>query len=162
MIIGSFVMMFYPKESYPLIILIFAFYFIIKGIRSIVYYLTMARYMVGGRESLYIGVIWLDFGMVTGSLAGVPYYFVLMYLVAIHGFLGVILILRTIEARRSGSSSWRLKLMHGIVDIAMAFICIVFIRKPDVTVIIYAVGLMYSALMRIISACRRTALIVIE
>ncbi len=162
MILGALVMMFYPRESYSLIIIILAIYFIVRGISSIWYYLTMSRYMVGGRESLFIGVIWLDFGMITGSLTGVPYYFVLMYLVVIHGFSGAIMILRALEARRNGSSAWKLKLAHGTVDIAMAIVCIIFIRQPDITVIIYCIGLMYSAGMRILSACRRTTLIVIE
>ena len=62
MIFGAIVMMSYPKESYPLIVIILALWFIAKGISSIWYYITMARFMVGGRESLFMGVIWFDFG----------------------------------------------------------------------------------------------------
>ena len=119
-IFGALIMMFFPKESYVLIVMILALWFAFRGLGSIWYYITMARYMVGGRESLFMGVIWFDFGVITGSLTGVPHYYVLLYLIAIHGFSGVVRILRTLEARRNGSSNWKLKLAHGIIDIAMA------------------------------------------
>ncbi len=162
MILGALVIMFYPKESYPLIIIILAFYFIARGISSIWYYFTMARYMVGGRESLYMGVIWFDFGVLTGSLTSVPHYYVLLYLIGIHGFSGVIRVLRTLETRRTGSSSWKLKLAHGVIDIAMALLCIVFIKQLNTTGIIFGISIMYSAVMKIVTACRKTAFIVIE
>ena len=162
MIFGAFVMMFYPKESYPLIVIILAFWFVAIGIGSIWYYFTMARYMVGGRESLFMGVIWFDFGVLTGSLTSVPHYYVLMYLIGIHGFSGVVRVLRTLETKRTGSPNWKLKLVHGIIDITMALLCIVFIKQLNITGIIFGIGVMYSAVMRIVTACRRTALIVIE
>ena len=162
MFFGAFVMMFYPKESYPLIVIILAFWFVAIGIGSIWYYFTMARYMVGGRESLFMGVIWFDFGVLTGSLTSVPHYYVLMYLIGIHGFSGVVRVLRTLETKRTGSHNWKLKLVHGIIDITMALLCIVFIKQLNITGIIFGIGVMYSAVMRIVTACRRTALIVIE
>ena len=162
MFLGAVVMMSYPKESYPLIVIILAIWFIAIGISSIWYYITMARFMVGGRESLFMGVIWFDFGVLTGSLTSVPHYYVLLYLIGIHGFSGVVRVLRTLETRRTGSSSWKLKLAHGIIDIAMALLCIVFIKHLNITGIIFGIGVMYSAAMRIVTAFRRTALIVIE
>ena len=162
MILGAFVMMSYPKESYPLIVIILAFFFMARGISSIWYFITMARFMVGGRESLFMGVIWLDFGVLTGSLTSVPHYYVLFYLIGIYGFAGVVRVLRTLETRRTGSSSWKLKLAHGIIDIAMALLCIIFIKQLNITGIIFGIGVMYSAVMRIVTACRRTAFIVIE
>jgi len=162
MILGALVMMIYPKESYPLIVIILAFYFIATGISSIWYYITMARFMVGGRESLFMGVIWFDFGVLTGSLTSVPHYYVLLYLIGIHGFSGVVRVLRTLETRRTGSSSWKLKLTHGIIDIALAILCIVFIKQLNTTGIIFGIGVFYSAVMRIVTACRKTAIVVIE
>ena len=162
MIIGAFGMLFVPKESYLVIIVIIALWFVIKGISGIYYYFTMAQFMVGGRASLFMGIIMLDFGIVAASLTDVPHVFVMLYLIAILGFSGVVRILRTLESRKNGSKSWKLKLTHGIIDIAMAVVCIFFIKQLSVTVIIFCVGIFYSAAMRIISACRKTDLIVIE
>ena len=162
MILGALVMMTYPKESYPLIVIILAFLFIGRGISSIWYYFTMARFMVGGRESLFMGVIWFDFGVLTGAITSVPHYYVLLYLVGIHGFSGVVRVLRTRETRMTGSSNWKLTLVHGLIDIIMAVLCIVYIKQMDITGIIFGIGVLYSAVMRIVTAFRRTALIVIE
>ncbi len=162
MIFGASVLMSYPKESYPIIIIILAAWFIVKGISGINYYLTMARFMVGGKMSLFMGILFFDLGIITASLTSVPYIYVLLYLVVVHGFSGGVQILRTLEAKNNGSPNWKLKFCHGIIDISLAIICIIFIKNLDVTVIIYGIGIMYSAIMKIISACRRSALIVIE
>ena len=162
MIVIAVSLMISPGESYEDIIFLIASYFTLRGISSIVYYLTMTRHMVGGRTTLYIGVILLDLGLLTYTLTDVPHYFVLIYLVAIHAFSGAIEVLRAFETRRLGSGSWKLKMSHGFIDIIMAIICIVFLNRLSIAVIIYAIGLIYSSLLRIVSACRRTKLIYIQ
>ena len=137
-------------------------YFAVKGIRAIVYYVTMARFMVGGRTSLYNGIIFLDLGILTFTLTEVPHYYVLIYLIAIHAFSGVVEVLRAFEAKRFGAGSWRLKIGHGAVNIIMALLCVIFITHINIAVIVYGIGLIYSSLLRIISACRRTKLIYIQ
>ena len=62
----------------------------------------------------------------------------------------------------TGSSNWKLTLVHGLIDIIMAVLCIVYIKQMDITGIIFGIGVLYSAVMRIVTAFRRTALIVIE
>lgn len=156
MLIGAMGLLTIPTESYILIVLILTIYFTIRGIRMIWYYFTMARYMVDGREAFFTGVIWLDFGIITGSLTGVPHYFIILYLVAIHGFSGAVRILRTMEARKNGASNWKMKLIHGIVDFTMALTCVIFLNQSAVTVVIYSIGLISSALMRMITAFRPT------
>ena len=162
MILTAIVMMMIPNESYVFIIVILATWFVIRGAGMIWYYFTMARFMVGGRETLFMGVIWLDFGILTGSLTSVPHYFVILYLVAMHGFSGVVRILRTLEAKRNGASNWKLKLVHGIIDLLLAITCIIFLKQPSVAVLVYCIGLTYSALMRIITACRPTKFVFIK
>ena len=161
MIFLAYVMIRFPKEGYEFIIFIFAVYFTAAGIRTIIYYVTMARYMVGGRSSLYNGVILLDLGLLTLELTDVPHYYVLIYLIAIHAFSGAVEVLRALEAKRFGGS-WKLKIGHGVVNIILALICVVFIKYTDLAVIIYCIGLIYSSLLRIISACRRTKFVHIQ
>ena len=161
MIFLAYVMICFPKEGYEFIIFIFAVYFTAAGIRTIIYYVTMARYMVGGRSSLYNGVILLDLGLLTLELTNVPHYYVLVYLIAIHAFSGAVEVLRALEAKRFGGS-WKLKIGHGVVNIILALICVVFIKYTDLAVVIYCIGLIYSSLLRIISACRRTKFVYIQ
>ena len=151
-----------PKEGYPIIIFLFALYFSLKGIGTIIYYRTMARHMVGGRTSLYTGVIMLDLGILTFTLTEVPHYYILIYLIAIHAFSGAVEVLRASEEKRFGAGSWKLKLSHGVVNIVMAIVCIIFIRQMSVAVVIYGIGLIYSSVLRILSAFRRTKMVYIQ
>ena len=143
-----------PTEGYKIVIYVLAIVFAFRGVTNIVYYFSMARFMVGGRTSLYIGVILLDLGFLTLTLTDVPHYYILLYLIAIHAFSGIVEMLRAFEARRVGAGSWKLKMCHGIINILIALAGIVFIRRLNVAVIIYCSGLVYSSVLRIISACR--------
>ena len=42
----------------------------VRGFRALYYYLTMARYMVGGKSVLYRSFILLDLGTLAGVLIG--------------------------------------------------------------------------------------------
>ena len=150
-----------PADAYVVILLILAAGMIIGGIKTLIYYLTMARFAVGGRVSLYQGIIMLDFGIFSASLSNIPKIYVLLYLVGIHAFSGFVEILRANESRLLGAKSWKFKFSHGLVDIIMAVACIVFLKNNNLLSIIYAMGLFYSSVMSIISACRKTAFIYI-
>ncbi|MBR6915868.1 MAG: hypothetical protein IKN36_05875, partial [Clostridia bacterium] len=50
------------------ILLILSFTFAASGVKDIVRYFSMARFMVGGRLILFRGVVMLDFGLFTLSL----------------------------------------------------------------------------------------------
>lgn len=149
-------------DAYTFVILVLSAGLTIKGIKDIVFYFTMARHMVGGKLILFQGVIILDFAFFTISLSDVPKIYILMYLLAIHAFSGAVEILRAMEARRTVDGPWKLKFSHGIVNIALALSCLVFIKQANTALIIYSIGLGYSAVIRILGAFRRTAFIVIE
>ena len=134
---------------------------VIYGIRSLVYYFTMARHMVGGKYSLYLGVIALDFGMFTLAMSDIPRLYIAIYLMFCHAFSGVIDIMRGLEAR-SYEGSWKLTTTHGLVSVFIAIACCVFIRSNMILVYIYAAGLMYSSCIRIITAFRRSAIVYIQ
>ena len=161
MIMIAVLMMESPSEGYKTVITLLAFMFIVRGISSLYFYFSMSRFMVGGRTSLFMGVIMLDLGMLSASLTDVPHYYVLLYLIAINAFSGFIMLLRALEARRYGTS-WKLKLSHGLVDLFMAAACIVFIKHMSMAVIVYSIGLIYSAAMRIFSAFRKTKFVYIQ
>ena len=155
MIAGAVFMMRFPIRSYDWIVAILSVYFLCIGIGALLYYFTMSRFMVGGRVSLYKGIILFDLGAMTGALASVPHYYILIYLVVLHAFQGLIRIMRALESRRAGARSYRLKLLHGILDLVMAILCIVFIKHIATVALIYCTGLIYSAVLRIITACRK-------
>ncbi|MCR5420793.1 MAG: hypothetical protein K6E98_07300 [Lachnospiraceae bacterium] len=48
-----------------------------------------------------------------------------------------------------------------MIDIAIAVMSLIFIGNTHVLVYMYCAGLLYSAVMRIIRACRRTAIVIL-
>ena len=155
-------MMVDPDSVYWLIILILGFSLMISGIQSLIYYLSMARHMVGGRASLYRAIIIFDIGIFTLSLTKVPIIFIVLYLAGVHGFKGIIDILRAVEAKRLQAGSWKLNLSHGIINVIMAGLCLAFLGTVEVAVEIYAAGLVYSGIINIIQAFRKTTVVYIQ
>ena len=151
-----------PQDGYIVMLYLIFFGLAFRGIKELVYFFTMARFMVGGRFSLYKGVFLLDVGLFTGSLIDIPKTYVMIYLVIINAFAGLVEILRVFETRRYGSKSWKLKFSHGVLNILLAVFCILFINHQRTVIMVYAIGVIYSAIIRIISAFRKTAFIFIQ
>ena len=75
------------------------------------------------------------------------------------------LAIESAEARRFEEPSWRLNLTRGIVNIAYAGAAVAFgLIRGNMTVLtqIYAAGLIYAAIARLISAFRKTAIVYIQ
>ena len=159
MIIVAGIMVEYADKAYIAILVFIGWGFLATGVGSMFYYFTMARFMVGGRRALYIGVILMDFGIITMSLSDVPGIYVLLYLAILHAFAGVIEILRARETRKNGSKHFKLKLSHGIIDVCLALCCIIFLKNTKLAVFIYSFGLIYSGIMYVISGFRRTVML---
>ena len=149
-------------NAYRIVVGILSIGLAIAGIKDIVFYFRMARHMVGGKMILIQGVIILDFAIITGSFTNVPKIYILLYLIGIHAFSGVVEILRSMEARRTVDGPWKMKFFHGIVNFILAIACLIFIRRSNTALIIYSLGLMYSAVVRLFDAFGKTTFVVIE
>jgi uncharacterized membrane protein HdeD (DUF308 family) len=152
----------FPNDAYMLVIGLIGLGLLASGVGTLFYYFTMAMFMVGGKVTLYKGVILTDFAILTLSLTDVPRGYVLTYLIALHVFSGLVEILRALEARRYGGRSWRLKLGHGLVNIGVCAICMIYLRNANTVVIIYGLGLVYSGIMKFISSLRTSTIIFIR
>jgi uncharacterized membrane protein HdeD (DUF308 family) len=151
-----------PRDAYVYILLIMSVLLSVRGIADLIYYFTMARFMVGGRFALIKGVILLDFGILTGTLTSAHRFYVLIYLVIINAFSGLVELLRALEARRYKDRNWRFKMLHAVVNLGMAAGCIIFMGRPRIAVVIFCLGIIYSGIMRILSAFRRTEMVFIQ
>ena len=135
-----------------------------RGLGSLYYYLKMARYMVGGRRVLYRGMIYLDLGVLAGSLFDHPVTYTVIYLAAIHVFAGAVSVMRANESRKIGGH-WRLRLIYGITDLMLAAAVViagVVLDRPEIAAYVYGVGLIYTAILRIAGAFRRTDIVYIQ
>ena len=155
MVAAAFFLAVDADKTYPAVILILGFSLLIASIRSLVYYISMARHMVGGRIILYRAIIMLDVALFTLSLTDVPLYCIVLYLAWIHIFAAFVDIMRADESRRLKAPSWRMTFVIGLVNLCMGVLCIVFIENVAMAVVIYSLGLAYSGMTRIIQAFRK-------
>ncbi|MCR5122817.1 MAG: hypothetical protein K6B74_10390 [Ruminococcus sp.] len=163
MLLSAAIVMEAPVDTaLAMILLILAASNAADAVKDMIYYFTMARHMVGGKMILFKGVVMLDFALLTISLSNIPKSYILTYLVGVHAFSGAVEILRANESRKTVEGPWKMKFAHGLVNIALAALCLIFIKDLEVAVLIYSASLVYSAVLRIIIALRKTAFIVIE
>lgn len=113
---------------------------ILFRLRSDKYFFSMGTHMVGGKVILYRALI-----------------IIIYYL-----FAGIIIIFRAYESRKAEAGFWKWKLMHGIVKVAVAIMCIIYNNSEDVMLYLLCFGLIISAVMRIGMALKKTAIIYIQ
>lgn len=137
----------------------------LRGFQIIFYYLTMARHMVSGKALLYLGMVYLDVGLLTTAMFNNAIIYIILYLAILHGFYGVVDILRARESRGVGNPGWKWSAISGITNLLIAAVVLgggVSIESERVVVYIYAAGLIYTACLRIAGAFRKTDIVYIQ
>lgn len=165
MILAGFIMMIAGEDIYVVIIAILGLVLFFTGLRYLIYYFRLGRFMVGGRMILFIGVILLDFGLFTMTLNDEPLVIIVIYLIAFYAFAGLVDILRAMEAKKFQAGSWKMKFITGVIEIAVAAIalyCGLIIRSPRYVVLVYSLGVICSGFMRIVESFRRTSIVYIQ
>ena len=158
MLLFAGLMLLFPEDGYEAVILLLDISLLFYGLRMLFYYLTMARFMVGGIATFYKSIIAIDFGLFVFHLEQMPQKFAMLYLLAVLAFSGVVDILRAMESRRI-AASWRLNFGFGLVKVLIALACLFFLNSVRLVTIIYAVGLVHSAIFSLIHALRKTAIV---
>ena len=154
------VLLLLPDEGYQIIALILSIVLIVNGIRYLIFYFSMARNMVDGKLTLFYGIIYLDLGMFAYTLQEIPPIYIVLYLLITHLFSGAVDVLRAREDRRAGSR-WKLNIAIGIANILLAFACGFCLHRLSLLTYVYAIGLAYSACLRMVQVFRRSAIIYI-
>ena len=164
MIAIAVVLMVFPGSAYPYVTLILSFMLIIYGVRKIIYFFSMARHMVGGRLTLYFAIIILDLGLFTATLSMIPLPYVMIYLLGGYAFAGAIDMMRAAELKKYHNSSWKFILGKGVGNISIALLCLalIFVNSTIPAVYVFAGGIIYSAVTRMIQATRKTAVVYIQ
>lgn len=155
MLLASILLFSRPDSGLPIVAVMLGIALLLYGMRKILYYLTMARHMVGGYALLFVGIIAIDVGAFTLTLLDEPRMAIILYLVATTGFSGVVRILRSAENKKLGAP-WVLSMVLGIVSLLFAVLCIVFMQSDDIIGLIFFVGLFASGIRHIAWAFRRT------
>ncbi len=165
LLLYSLLLLLLPKDSYGTITLIIALILLFYGARQLIFYLRMARHMVGGKIILYEAIIILDLGLFTYSLYDDQSLTILVFLLIIYSFTGFVDILRAFEEKKNGSRRWVGKLLTGsaMVIFAAALVVIALVMKN--TLILkygFCLSVAYAGIRRIISAFKKTAIVYIQ
>ena len=148
-------MIFLPEEGTEAAILFLALLLIILGIRGLIFYFTMAKHMVGGKSILYLNMILLDFGLVSGTMVGQSKIYLILYLIVAHAFAGVVGILRSGEERRYGVNSWKYEMIYAIGNLVIVVACLCSIGSTETLVWIYGAGILLGGIGQILKVFRK-------
>lgn len=159
------VLLIYPKQGIVAVAVITSLSFTVKGLNTMLYYFTMARNMVGGRRTLFRGMLYIDLGILTSAMVTGAEAYIAMYLAGIHAFAGVVDLLRSREAKKAGARDWYWTAINGAVNLIIA-ICVivggVVLDSIEMVVYIYAAGVISYGIQRIAAAFRKTAIVYIQ
>ena len=157
MLIAAAVLLAYPEYGYAFVILILDIMLLIYGIRLLVYYFTMTRFMVGGISTLFKGIIVIDLGLFISELDDTTKKMAMVYLIVCLIFSGVTDVFHAIEAKHL-LGAWKYEIISGIIKVLIALSCLGFLDSSGILVLIYSIGLVHTALTYIVSAFRKTAI----
>ena len=150
-----------PKEGSEIVVAILALALLIYGLKMLIYYFTMARFMVGGIMTLYKSIIVIDFGLFIFYMDDLPYRFMMLYLVAVMAFHGATSILGALEMKRLEIHSWNIKLLNGIINMILAVVAMFMFGTEQMVTILFCIGLITNAFYNIVKAFKKSAIIYI-
>jgi uncharacterized membrane protein HdeD (DUF308 family) len=162
-VIFGILLIFAGEEGQLIVVCIICLFLFFEGIYLLIYYMRMARHMVGGKRILISSILTLDLGLLTLQMISMNTT-ILIYLLSIFAFTGVIDILRSIEAKHYGGH-WKVKFINGCIYIIISVALIiagVFVNDSYFLVCCFSISLIYSAFIRILSAFRKTTIVYIQ
>ncbi|MBR3245981.1 MAG: hypothetical protein IKF90_25275 [Parasporobacterium sp.] len=162
MIVGAVLLVLLQEEGLWVVALILCVSLFVYGVRQLIYYITMARHMVGGRMILYMGILIIDAAVFIVSLYGDSQILIMLYLIAAYLVSAVFEILHALEEKKMGAPSWKRTFAFAVGNILIAALCGIFIRSGIVALYIYCGGLVFSAIQRIVNTFRKSEVLYIS
>ncbi len=150
-----------PQSGLVVVACVLGIALVLYGIEKLVYYITMARHMTGGLSVLFIAVIATDIGIFAAAVISSPQLAIALYLISYNLLAGVLSIARGVESKLFGSP-WVMHVVFGLIDIALAILCVSFIDSDEILIWVFCFGLFYSACVRLVSVFRPTEIIYIQ
>ena len=160
MIAFAIILLTIPQFGPLLTILVLGAGMIISGIRSLIYYFTMAKNMVDGKKVLYRSIFILDVGAFLMAGYNGSEQLILLYLMGLLAISGGMDLIRALELKKEGAP-WKRRLASGLIAMILLIAALFSMSDPQLVVYIFCIGLFYSAVVRIISIFRKPAVIYI-
>ena len=158
---GAVILVSMRKDGYGVISAFLSLSLLLHAIRQLVYYIRLARFMVGGKSVFYRGVLLLDAAFLLMALAELPHFYVMLYLA---GWMILFFgreILHALHMKKYDVSHWNLRLVYGAAGIVLAVFCLFHYASSTISSLLYAGQLILVAAGRIVNLFRKSAIIYI-
>ena len=162
MIQTALILMLVPDAAFILIVIFLSLVLTFRGLKFLIYYLTHAQHMVGGKWLMLVGLVLLDLGALAMILIEQAPSIMIFYVAGVHLVSAVINIARAVSNKGDGNPGWKIDLAQGIGNIILVALCLIFINHVEIPVFIYCTGVIYSAILKIIASCKRTAIVYVQ
>ena len=162
MIMFALLLMLVPNIGFVIVAVIVGMLLTIRGIKFLIYYVTHAQHMTGGKWMLLVGLILFDLGIFSLTLLDKTSAIMIIYVVVIHLISGVLGIVRAVSNKNDGNTSWKIGLAQGIGSLILVALCLIFIHHVEIPVYIYGAGVIYSAVLKVITSCKKTAIVYVQ
>jgi len=162
MIQAAAALMMVPSAGFILIAFFVGMLLAFRGIKFLIYYVTHAQHMTGGKWILLVGLIMFDLGIFAMELLDKASAILIIYVVAIHLIYGVLGIVRAVSNKKDGNSGWKIDFAQGIGNLILVALCLIFIKHVEIPVYIYGAGVIYSAVLKIITSLKKTAIVYVQ
>ena len=159
---GAVSLVFMPDIALKVLAIGISITLIYYGARYLLYYITHAQHMVGGKWFLLIGLVLFDMGIFAMTLIDQAKILTLIYIIGSHAVVAVLGMIRAVGNKKDNNPGWKIDLAQGIGAIIQITICIVFIRSDLIPVYSYCVYAVYSAVLMIIRAFKKTAIVYVQ
>ena len=160
MLVFVFLLLLWPQYGTPAIMLVCGFALLVYGIYSLIFFGTRAVHMIGGKRIFYRGILLLDLGVFMLAAYKGSERLIFLYLIVLLAAAGAIDIVRALEFRSAGAP-WKFRALIGAVCIIILLIGLIYRKNPHTLVYIFCLSTTVSAISRIASVFRKTAVIYI-
>lgn len=159
---GSLILMLVPNYALEIIAVGLGFTLVFYGLKYLLYYLTHAQHMVGGKWFLLIGLILLDVGIFAGTVYDKAKVLTILYIAGAHLIGAGLNIVRAVGNRKDNNRGWKTDMAQGIGNIILVLLCIIFMHDVVIPVYIYCISAIYTAILMLISAFKKTAIVYVQ
>lgn len=159
---GALFLMIIPEYALVLIAAGLGFSLTCLGLKYLLYYLTHAHHMVGGKWFLLIGLIMLDVGIFACLIYDKAQGITIIYIAGAHLIGAGLNIVRAVGNKKDSNRGWKIDLAQGIGNIILVLLCIIFMHDVIIPVYVYCISVIYNSVLLMISAFRKTAIVYVQ
>ena len=161
-ILGAVILMTIPDYAYEVLELGISLTLVYNGVRYIIYYITNAQHMVGGKWFLLIGIIMFDMGVFATAIYDRTQKITLIYIICAQLVAAVLSLIRAAGDMKDKNLSWKFHLAQGIGSSIQVILCLIFINSAMIPLYLYCIYAIYTAILMIISAFKKTAIVYVQ